>query len=119
MRQPYTPIDNDGNHILEALQEHEYEDPTLKFRMIMQREGVSIEVEGRDPNDGAALMEHLYLKTRHLPGYAQCETTMNLIVKEAELARLAEVEGATLQKHFKRVAAIKKTKAIQAVRSGK
>ena len=119
MKQPYNPVDEDGNHILESLEAYQFEDPTLEYELAVQREGVQIHVKGRNPNDGAALLELLYLKTRHLPGYAQDPETYMFIAKEAELSRQKEHDNDTLTKHYKRVAAINKRKAIQAVRSGK
>lgn len=119
MKKPYNQKDTDGNHLLDVLRDYEYEDPTLQIELNLQREGVQIAVKGRNAEDAATLLEYLYLRTRHLPGYAQDPDTYAFHSKEAELARQREVDGDTAKSHYAKVAAIKKRQAVQAVRGRK
>lgn len=116
MKPPYSCEDSDGNHLLDVLREYEYDDGSLKCELTLQREGVQIRVEGRDADDAATMLEYLYLRTRHLPGYAQDPETFNFHAKEAELSRQRQNDHTMQQNHYARVAEIRKAKALRAVK---
>ena len=116
MKPSYEDKDADGRHLLEILSTYNYEDPTLKIELTLQREGVQVHVSGRDVEDCAALIEYLYLRTRHLPGYAQDPETYNFITKEAELSRQKATDRQMTKNHYARVESIKKANALRQVK---
>ena len=65
----YSPFDESGRHFLDLVQDYEYTDTSIVIEATLNREGVSAKVTGRSPEDIAVALEHVYLLTRHIPGY--------------------------------------------------
>lgn len=110
----YNPYDDEGQHALEQLREYTFEDPTLSYKLVQYREGVSVEVTGSNPVEMALMTEYLYLLTQHIPGYAQDPDTGRFKTKiydeDAVEQRPRKTRPPLTKKDYGRIAAIKKAR---------